>query len=144
MCNYSQLDECKPQQKLLTVRVWGFASSVTGRGAAEGRDDGVVVRVGVMWMVHCWVVSVVFWRGSGDADVRFAHISGTRRLKPAGVILLRRPAGAVVVVVALLATGHRRIVRGLGKSDLPPVAHLGGLGVTEDFGAFQGDAGAKA
>lgn len=144
MHNYSQLNECKPQLKLLTVGVWGFASSVTGRGAAESSDDGVVVRVGVMWMVHCWVVSVVFWRSSGDADVRFAHITGTRRLKLAGVILLRRPAGAVVVIVALMATDHRGIVWGLGKSDLPPVAHLGGLGVTEDFGAFQRAVGAKA
>lgn len=37
----------------LTVRVWGFSSSMIRRGAAEGGDDGVVVRVGVMWVVHC-------------------------------------------------------------------------------------------
>lgn len=117
---------------------------MTGRGAAESRDDGVVVRVGVMWMVHGWVGSVVFRRSSGDADVRFAHIAGTRGLQPAGVILLRWPAGAVVVVVALMATDHRGIAGGLGKSDLPPVAHLGGLGVSEDFGAFQGAVGPKA
>lgn len=113
---------------------------MTGRGAAECSDDGVVVRVGVMWVVHCWVVSVVFWRSSGDADVRFTHISRARRLKFAGVIL-RSTAGAVVVIVALVATDHRGVVRGLGKSDLPPVAHLGGLGVAEDFRAFQGAVG---
>lgn len=144
MCDCSQLNECKAQLKLLTVRVRGFAPSMAGRGAAEGSDDGVVVRVGVMRMVHCRVVSVVFWRSSGDADVGFAHITGTGRLKLAGVILLGGPAGAVVVVVALMATDHGGIVRGLGKSDLPPVAHLGGLGVTEDFGAFQGAVGPKA
>lgn len=144
MCNYSQLDECKAQLKLLTVRVWGFASSRTGRGTAESGDDGVVVRVGVMWMVHSWVVSVVFRRSSGDADVRSAHIAGTGGLKLAGVILLRRTTGAVVVVVALVATDHRGIVRGLGEGDLPPVAHLGCLGVTEDFWAFQGAVGPEA
>lgn len=144
MCNYSRFNECKARLKLLTVRVGGFASSRTGRGAAESGDDGVVVRVGVMRMVHGWVVSVVFWRSSGDADVRFAHITGTGRLTPAGVVLLRRPAGAVVVIVALVATDHRRIVRGLGERHLPPVAHLGGLGVTEDFGASQGAVGPKA
>lgn len=140
-------DEMKANLSLkgLTVGVWGFASSMTGRGAAESGDDGVVVRVGMMWVVRCRLVPVVFRRSSGDADVRLAHVTGTGRLQPAGVILLRRPAGAAaVVVVALVATGHRGIVGGLGKSDLPPVAHLGGLGVTEDFGAFQGAGGAVA
>lgn len=143
MHNKQQLNQCKAQLKLLTVRVGGLSSSVTRRGAAEGGDDGVVVGVGVMRVVHRWVVSVVFRRSSGDADVRFADITGTRGLKLAGVILLRRPSG-VVVVVALVAPDHRGIVRRLGKSDLPPVAHLGGLGVAEDFRAFQGAVGHKA
>lgn len=114
------------------------------RGAAEGGDDGVVVRVGVVWVVHCRVVAVVFWGSSGDADFRFTDISRTRRLKLASVILLRDPAGAVVVIVALVATYHWRISRRLGKSDLPLVAHLGGLGVAQDFRAFQGAVGRKA
>lgn len=118
---------------------------MAGRGAAERGDDGVVVRVGVVWVVHGRVVPVVFWRSSGDADVGLAHIAGTGGLEPAGVVLLRRPAGAVVVVVAaVVATDHRGIVWGLGKSDLPPVAHLGGLGVPEDLGASQGTGGAVA
>lgn len=146
MCNYSHRNERKRQQKLLTVRVGGLASGVAGRGAAERGDDGVVVRVGVVWVVRGRVVSVVFWRSSGDADVGLAHVAGTGGLEPAGVVLLRRPAGAVVVVVAaaVVATDHGGIVRGLGKSDLPPVAHLGGFGVPEDLGAFQGAGGAVA
>lgn len=132
------MNECKAQLKLLTVRVGGLSSSGTRRGAAESSDDGAVVRVGVMR-----VVSVVLWRSSGDADVRFADIAGTRRLKLAAVILLRRPAGAVVIVVALVATDHGGIVRRLGESDLPPVAHVRGLGVAEDFGTFQGAVGHK-
>lgn len=117
---------------------------MTRRGAAESGDDGVVVRVGVVWVVHCWVVAVVFWGCSGDADIRFTDISRTRRFKLASVILLRGPAGAVVVIVALVATYHRGISRRLGKSDLPLVAHLGGLGVAQDFRAFQGAVGCKA
>lgn len=113
----------------LTVRVGRFSSSMIRRRAAESGDDGVVVRVGVVWVVHCRVVTVVFWRSSGDADIRFAHISGTRRLKLAWVILLRGPADAIVVIVALIAANHRGIRRCLGKSDLPLVAQLGGLGV---------------
>lgn len=136
------MNECKPQLKLLTVRVGGLSSSVTRRGAAESSDDGVVVRVGVMRVVRRRVVPVVFRRSSGDADVRFADIAGARRLKLAGVILLGRPAGAVVIVVALVATDHRGIVRRL-ESDLPPVAHVRGLGVAEDFGTFQGTVGHK-
>lgn len=119
----------------LTVRVGGF-SSMTRRGAAESGDNGVVVRVGVVWVVHCWVVAVVFWGSSGDADVRFTHISRTGRLKLASVILLRGPAGAVVIIVALVATYRWGISRCLGKSDLPLVAHLGGPGVAQDFRAF--------
>lgn len=114
------------------------------RGAAEGGDDGVVVRVGVVWVVHCRVVPVVFRGSSGDADLRFTDISGTRRLKLASVVLLRGPAGAVVVIVALIATYHRGVGGRLGKSDLPLVAHLGGLGVAQDFRAFQGAVGCKA
>lgn len=144
MSNYRQFSECTARLALLTVRVGGFASSGTGGGAAESGDDGVVVRVGVMRVVHCRVVTVVFGRSSGDADVRFAHIGGTGRLTPAGVVLLRRPARAVVVVVALMATDHRRVVGGPGEGHLPPVAQLGGLGVTEDFGAFQGAVGPEA
>lgn len=144
MHNNHRTDEYKPEFKLLTVRVGGLPSSVTRRGAAESRDDGVVVGVGVMRVVHRRVVAVVFRRSSGDADVRFADIAGTRGLKPAGVVLLRRPAGAVVVVVALVAADHRGVVGRLGKRDLPPVAHLGGLGVAEDLGAFQGAVGQEA
>ncbi len=113
------------------------------RGAAEGGDDGVVVRVGVVWVVHCWVVAVVFWGSSGDADFRFTDISRTRRLKLPSMILLRDPAGAVVVIVALIATYHWGVSRRLGKSDLPLVAHLGGLGVAQDFRAFQSAVGHK-
>lgn len=136
--------EYKPQFKLLTVGVGGLASSVAGRGAAERGDDGVVVGVGVVRVVHRRVVAVVLRRSSGDADVRFADVAGARGLELAGVVLLGRPAGAVVVVVALVATGHRGVVGRLGKGDLPPVAHLGGLGVAEDLGAFQGAVGQEA
>jgi len=90
------------------------------------------------------VVAIVFWGSSGDADIGLTDISGSRRLKLASVILLRRPAGAVVVVVALITTDHRGIGHRLGKSDLPLVAHLGGLGVAQDFGALQGACGRKA
>lgn len=90
------------------------------------------------------MVPVVFWGSSGDADFWFADISGTRRLKLASVILLRGPAGAVVVIVALIATYHWGVTRRLGKSDLPLVAHLRGLGVAQDFRAFQGAVGCKA
>lgn len=103
-----------------------------------------MVRVGVVWVVHCWVVAIVLRGSSGDADIRFTDISGTRRLKLASVILLRGPAGAVVVIVALIATYHQGISRRLGKRDLPLVAHLRGLGVTQDFRAFQGAVGRKA
>lgn len=117
---------------------------MTRRGAAEGGDDGVVVRIRVVWVVHWWVVAVVFWGSSGDADVRFTDISGTRRLKLASVILLGGSAGAVVVIVALVAAYHWGISGRLGKSDLPLVAHLGGPGVAQDFRAPQGAAGPKA
>lgn len=129
---------------LLTVRVGGLPSSVTRRGAAESSDDGVVVGVGVMRVVHRRVVAVVFRGSPGDADVRLADIAGTRGLKPAGVVLLGGPARAIVVVVALVAADHGGVVGRLGKRDLSPVAHLGGLGVAEDFGAFQGAAGPEA
>lgn len=114
------------------------------RGAAEGGDDGVVVRVGVVWVVHRRVVAVVFRGSSGDADIGFTDISGKRRLKLASVILLRGPAGAVVVVGPLSATYPWGISRRLGESDLPFVAHLGGLGVAQDFRAFQGAVGREA
>lgn len=117
---------------------------MTRRGAAKGGDDGVVVRVGMVWVVHWWVVAVVFWGSSGDADIRFTDIPGTGRLKLASVIQLRGPAGAIVVIVALIAANHWGIRRCFGKSDLPLVAHLGGLGVAQDFRAFQGAAGCKA
>lgn len=94
--------------------------------------------------MHCWMVTIVFWGSSGDADIRFTDISRTGRLKPASVILLRDPAGAVVVIVALIATYHWGISRCLGKGDLPFVAHLRGLGVAQDFRAFQGAIGSKA
>lgn len=115
-----------------------------GRGAAEGGDDGVVVRVGVLWVVHSLVVAIVFWGSSGDADFRFTDVSRTGRLKLASVVLLRCTAEAVVVIVALIATNHWGLSRRLGKSDLPLVGHLGGLGVAQDFRAFQGAAGGKA
>lgn len=98
----------------------------------------------MVWVVHCWVVAIVFRGSSGDADIRFTDISGTRRLKLASVILLRGTTGAVVVVVALVATRPRGISRRLGERDLPLVAHLRGLGVTQDFRAFQGAVGRKA
>lgn len=109
---------------------------MTGRGAAEGGDNGVVVRVGVVWVMHCRVVAVVFGGSSSDADIRFTDISGTGRLKLASMILLRGPAGAIVVIVALIATNHGGISRCLGKRHFPLVAHLGGLGVAENFRAF--------
>lgn len=115
-----------------------------GRGAAECGDDGVVVRVGMLWVVHSLVVAVVFWGSPGDADFRFTDVSRTGRLKLASVVLLRRTAEAVVVIVALIATNHWGLSRRLGKSDLPLVGHLGGLGVAQDFRAFQGAAGGKA
>lgn len=114
------------------------------RGAAEGGDDGVVVRVGVVWVVDRWVVAVVLWGGSGDADLRFADIARTGRLKLASVILLKGPAGAVVVVVALVAACHWGIGGCLGEGDLPLVAHLRSLGVAQDLRAFQGAVGHKA
>lgn len=96
-----------------------------------------------MWVVHCWVVTIVFSRSSGDTDIWFTDISGTWRLKLANVVLLRGPAGAVVVIGALQAPNHGGITRGLGKSDLPLVAHLRGLGMAENFRAFQGTVGHK-
>lgn len=127
----------------LTVRVGRFSSMIR-RGAAESGDDGVVVGVGVVWVVHWWVVAVVFWGSSGDADIRFTDISRTRSFKLASVILLRCSAGAVVVIVALNAAYHWGISRHLGKSDLPLVADLGGLGVAQDFRALHGAVGRKA
>lgn len=117
---------------------------MTRRGAAESGDDGVVMRVGVVRVVHWLVVTVVFWRSPGDADFRFTEISGIRRLKLASVILLRGPADAIVVIVAFIATYHWRISRHLSESDLPLLAHLGGLGVAQDFRALQGAVGCKA
>lgn len=37
----------------LTVRVGRFPSCMIRRRAAEGGDDGVVVRVGMVRVVHC-------------------------------------------------------------------------------------------
>lgn len=128
----------------LTVGVGRFPPCVIGRGASEGGDDGVVVRVGVVRVVHGRVVAVVFRRSSGDADVRLADVAGTRRLEPASVVLLGGPEHAVVVVVALVAANHGRIVGRFGEGDLPLVAHVGGLGVAQNLGAFQGAAGHKA
>lgn len=108
------------------------------RGAAKGGDNGVVVRVWMVWVVHCWVVAIVLWRSFGDADFRFTHVPRTRGLKPACVILLRDAAGPVVVTTALVAAYQRGVSRSLGKSDLPLVAHLGGLGVAQNFRALQG------
>lgn len=108
------------------------------RGAPEGGDDGVVVRVGVVWVMHCWMVSVVLRGSSGDADVRFTDIPGTGGLKLASMILLRDSAATVVVVVAFIAAYHWGLGRCLSKCYLPLVAHLGGPRVSQDFGAFQG------
>lgn len=124
-------------QSRLTVRVGGFASMVR-RGAAESGDDGVVVRVGVVWVVHCRMVPVVLGWCSGDVDIRFTDVPGTRGLKLAGVILLWGSAGPVVVHAALIAAYHRGVTWCLGKSYLPLVAHLRGPGVSQDFWAFQG------
>lgn len=66
-----------------------------------------MVGVGVVWVVYCWVVAVVFRWGSGDADFRFTDIPGTRGLKPASVILFRRSVGPIVVTVAFVAANHR-------------------------------------
>lgn len=115
-----------------------------GRGASEGGDDGVVVRVGVVRVVHGRVVPVVLSRSSGDADLGPAHVAGTGRLEPASVVLLGGPRHAVVVVVALVAANDGRIVGRFGEGDLPLVAQLRGLGVAEDLGALQGAAGHKA
>lgn len=128
----------------LTVRVGRFPSRMIRRRAAEGGDDGVVVRVGVVRVVHRRVVAVVFGRSSGNADIRFTNISGTRGLKPACVILLRGPDSAVVVTDAIVAANHGRIRRCFGKGDLSFVAQLRGPGVAEDFGAFQGAVGDEA
>lgn len=115
---------------------------MTRRGAAERGDEGVVVRVGVVWVVHCCVVhccvvAIVFWWSSGDADFRFTNISRTRGLKLARMILLRGPVDAIVVIDAFIATNYGGIGRRLSKSDLPLVAHLRGLGVAQNFRAFQ-------
>lgn len=91
----------------------------------------------MVWVVHCWVVAIVLRRSFGDADFRFAYIPRTRGLKLACVILFRDAAGPVVTV-ALIAAYHWGVSRSLGKSDLPLVAHLGGLGVTQNFRALQG------
>lgn len=128
----------------LTVRVGRFASGMVGRGAPERGDDGVVVGVGVVRVVHCWVMAVILQGSFGDADVRFTDIRGTRGLRFASVILLRGPAGAVVVTVPVITACHRGISWRLGKSDLSLVAHLGGLGVAQDIGAFQGAIARKA
>lgn len=117
---------------------------MTGRGGAEGGNDGVVVRIGVVRVVHRKVVAVVFWGSSGDADVGLADVSGGRRLQLASVILLGGPAGAVVVVVALVAADHRGLGRRLGERDLPLVARLGRLGVAQDLWALQSAVGRKA
>lgn len=117
---------------------------MVGRSASEGGDDGVVVRVGVVRVVHGRVVPIVFRRSSGDADVRPAHVAGTRWLEPASVVLLRGPRHTVVVVVALVAANNGRIVGRFGEGHLPLVAHLRGLGVAENLRAFQGAAGHKA
>lgn len=132
----SSISEKHKKLDRLTVRVRGFPSGMTGRGAAESGDNGVVVRVGVVWVMHCRVVAVVFGGSSGDADIRFTDISGTGRLKLASMILLGGPAGAIVVIVALIATNHGGISRSLGERHFPLVAHLGGLGVAENFRAF--------
>lgn len=116
---------------------------MVGRGAAEGGDDGVVVRVGVVWVVYCCVVAILRW-SSGDADIGFTDIPGTWGLKLASVVLLRDPAGPIVVIVAFITAYHCGVSRRLGKSDLPLVTHVGGLGVAEDFGAFQGAVAPKA
>lgn len=114
------------------------------RGAAESGDDGVVVRVWVVRVVHCWMVPIVLGRCSGDVDIGFTDIPGTRGLKLASVILLRGSAGPVVVQVALTAAYHWGVSWCLGKSYLPLVAHLRGPGVSQDFWAFQGAVAHKA
>lgn len=116
---------------------------MVGRGAANGGDDGVVVRVGVVWVVDCWVVAIVLYRSPGDANVGFAEICWTGGLQFAGVVLLVGPADAVVVV-GLAATDHRGVSRGLGKRYLPLVARLWSFGVSQDFGTFQGAAAPEA
>ena len=89
-------------------------------------------------------MAVVLWRSSGDADIRLTYIPRTGWLKLASMILLGGPAGPVVVIVALIAPCRWGVSRRLSKSDLPLVAHLGGLRVAQDFRAFQGAVGHKA
>lgn len=91
-----------------------------------------------------WVVAVVLWGSSGDADVGFTDISGTRGLKLASVVLLRGSADPIVVIVAFIAADPRRFGWGLGESHLPLVAHLGGFGVSQDFRASQDAVAHKA
>lgn len=116
---------------------------MVGRGAAEGGDDGVVVGVGVVRVVHCGVVPVVFGRSSGDADVGLAYVRWTRRLELACVVLLWVAASAVVVV-ALVAADERRVAGRLGEGHLPLVAQLGRLGVAQHLRALQGAVGGVA
>lgn len=111
---------------------------MVGRGAADGGDYGVVMRVWMVWVVYSCVVAVVLRWSSSNADIRFTDIPGTGGLKLANVVLLRGPAGPIVVIVAFITAYHWGLSRRLGKSDLPLVAHLRGLGVAKDFGAFQG------
>lgn len=135
--NITKASMCCTELRRLTVRVRRLASSMAGRGAAEGGDDGVVVWVGVVRVVHSWVVAIVLWGSFSDVDFRFTHITKTQRLKLASVILLRSSDDPVVVIVPLVAADHWGISEGLGKCDLPPVAHLWGPGVSQDFGALQ-------
>lgn len=116
---------------------------MVGRGAANGGDNGVVVRVGVMWMVDSCVVTVVVQRSPGDANVRFAEICWTGRFQFARVVLLVGPVDPVVVV-GLTATDHWGVRWGFGKRYLPFVARLCSFGVPKDFRAFQGAAAPKA
>lgn len=124
--------------------VGGFASRMTGRGAAKCGNNGVVMRVWVVRVVYCCMVAVVLRWSSSNADIRFTDISRTGGLKLARMVLLRGPAGPVVVIIAFITTCHWGLSRCLGKSDLPLVTHLRGLGVAKDFWAFQGAVTPKA
>lgn len=114
------------------------------RGTAEGGDNGIVVRVGVVWVVRCWMVAVVLRRSFSDADVRFTDIPRTWGFKLASVIVFRGSTHSIVVIVGLIAACYWGVTWRLGKCHLPLVAHLGGLGVAQDFGAFQNAVGGKA
>lgn len=100
--------------------------------------------VRVVRVVHSRMVAIVLQRSFGDVNFRFTNIPGTRGLKLASVIQLRDSGDPIVGTAALIAADHRGVSQALCKSHLPLVAHLRGLGVPQDFGAFQSAVARKA